>query len=131
MQTEPQYSPRQVRVLVDVIERLLFASASSMEEYSEISNLDERFRYIVTRFLQKKLQTRRENNRQKKTLVSALAAAKAKQAAGHKARTAVDFSEVRRTFQRMQIRPTTRTIPPSKTSTRSKISVWKPALRKF
>jgi hypothetical protein len=108
---EPQYSLHKVHALVDIVERLLFASASSLEEYSKTSTLDERFRYIVVRFLQRKMRTRiieDDNRRQKKPSASS-----------HRERTVDDLSQevLSSTFQSLNIRSTT-------TSTRSKGSAY-------
>jgi len=50
-------SPTEFQVIgfVTVVERLLFASARSLEEYEDPSTLDKRLRYIIIRFLKRKL----------------------------------------------------------------------------
>jgi len=49
--------PRQIKVLAKVCEKLLFASASSIDEYADTSTLEDRFRYIVVRLLRRKLRS--------------------------------------------------------------------------
>ena len=46
----------QIQLLVEVVDRLLFASAPSLEEYVDPSSLDNRIRYIAARVLLRKLQ---------------------------------------------------------------------------
>ena len=115
MDEEPRYSLDQVHTLVDIVERLLFASSSSLEEYSNMSTLEDRFRYIVVRFLRRKLRTRINGDKhrlQKKPSGASLSHS-------HKERTTDDLSQelLSSTFQSLSIRSTTTT------STRSKGSV--------
>jgi len=108
--TKTKYSLNQVRNLTVSVERMLFASASSLESYADTSTLDERIRYIVIRFLQKKLRTRAEDNHRKASLALSGLAAKEKENQ-HKESIAA-LSGIHKTFQRMSIQPTT--ITPTK-----------------
>ena len=128
------YNPRQVEVLVEVVERLLFVSATSIEEYSNTSTLEDRFLYVVTRFLQKKLQARAEHNRRKEFLASALLAKKKQSStftsslSSYKELNTVNLAEIHRSFQRLNIR-SNRTMAPASTSTRSKVSMLRRGIR--
>jgi len=109
---EPRYSLDQVHTLVDIVERLLFASAGSLEKYSNMSTLEDRFRYIVVRFLRRKMRTRiieDKHRLQKKP-------SGASHSHSHKERTTDDLSQelLSSTLQSLSIRSRTMT------STRSK-----------
>ena len=126
--SKPRYSQHQVRFLVDLVERMLFARATSLEEYSDISTLDERFRYIVTRFIQKKLQARIEHNSRERLLANALVTKEAKSKAVVSKKASVDLPDVQRSFERLNIQQPRRGTRPA-TSTRSKVSIYRSGLR--
>jgi len=99
-----KYNQQQIRTLTEIVERLLFANAKSCEEYADTSTLDDRIRYIVVRFLKRKLRIRKEKLwNQNHT-----------NAARDKERLEMDLSEVNRALPRMSIRPTVRTTSRSK-----------------
>eukprot|EP00536_Pseudo-nitzschia_multiseries_P016314 jgi/Psemu1/313005/fgenesh1_kg.1075_\ len=84
----------QVIAFATIIERLLFASARSLEEYKDASTLDKRLRYIVMRFLKRKLQV--ESHRRK---CVAVVLAKDKQMR----KGMVDLSQIGDFLERMRI----------------------------
>ena len=125
--SKPRYSQHQVRFLVDLVERMLFASASSLEEYSDISTLDERFRYVVTRFIQHKLKARIEHSSRERLLANVFAATETKSKTVASKRVSVDLPDVQRSFERLNIQQPTRgmrtTVP-----TRNKTPICRPGL---
>ncbi len=126
--SKPLYSEHKVRVLVDLVERMLFANASSLEEYSDTSTLEERFRYIVVRFIQQKFKARRKHNSQARLLANALVVTKERKTIeGLNERASLDLQEVQRSFERLHLQRRRGMISP--TSARSKMSIRRPGLR--
>ena len=107
---------------------MLFANASSLEDYSDTSTLEERFRYIVVRFIQQKFKARKEHNSQARLLANALVVTKERKTiAGLNERASLELQEVQRSFERLNIQRKRGMI--STTSARSKISMRRPGLR--